>query len=433
MLQYIFMQKFLKLFPAFKSHNYKLYFTGQLISLVGTWLQVVAEGWLVLTLTNSPFLIGLVAVCATIPTLFFALFGGVIVDRLPKKNILMGTQAAAMVLAFIYGILTVFHLINIYEIMTLAFLLGVITALDLPARQAITVDLVERDQLSSAITLNGAIFNGSRVIGPGLAGILIALVGPGGAFLLNAASYIPGIIATGMIKIHEHKSTQHPHPIQAIKEGLSYTFSHPTIRTLIVITGIVSIFGWSYSTILPYIVKNNLHMNAAGVGYLYAITGLGALFATVVISVLRKKVTRTGFIVSGLMIFGVSLFGFTFSKNIIFAGFFLFFSGMGLLTAFATTNTSIQHAVEDRLRGRVLSIYILAFMGLFPLGNLEIGWVSERFGPENAIRFGAVIVLFVSVLYYLSRNKRAEVQKEYDIAMGKEEQLPRPILEQAEG
>lgn len=427
------MQKLLTLFPAFKSRNYKLYFTGQLVSLIGTWLQVVAEGWLVLTLTNSPLLIGLVAVCATIPTLFFALFGGVIVDRLPKKNILVATQSAAMVLAFIYGLLTVFHFINIYEIMTLAFLLGIVNALDLPARQALTVELVERDQLSSAITLNGAIFNGSRVIGPGLAGILIALVGPGGAFLLNAASYIPGIATTAMMSIHEHKKAEHGHPIQQIKEGLEYTFSHPTIRTLIIMTAMISIFGWSYSTILPYIAKNNLHMNAAGVGYLYAITGFGALTATVVVSVLGKKFSKTVFIVAGLLVFGLSIFGFSFATNGIIAGAFLFFAGMGLLTSFATTNTTIQHAVEDHLRGRVLSIYVLAFMGLFPLGNLEIGWASEKFGPENAIRLGAVVVIGTAVLYYLSKNKRAENQKEYDIEKEDEKQLPRPILEQAEG
>lgn len=427
------MKKIIALFPAFKSRNYRLYFTGQLVSLIGTWLQVVAEGWLVLTLTNSPFLIAMVAVCASLPTLIFALFGGVIIDRFSTKKILIVTQSAAMILAFVYGMLTVFHLINIYEIMSLAFLLGIVTALDMPARQAIAVDLVKREELSSAITLNGAIFNGSRVIGPGIAGILIAIFGPGGAFLLNAVSYIPGIITTAMIKITEHKKTEHAHPIREIQEGLSYTFSHPTIRSLIALTAVISVFGWSYATVLPYIVKNMLHSDAAGLGYLYSVTGLGALASIFVISLYGKKLSPTKLIVIGSSVFAISLFGFTFTTNMVTAMLFLFLTGVGLLTTFATVNTTIQHAVDDKLRGRVMSIYILAFLGLFPVGNFQIGWMSDHFGPENAIRFGVIIVFGAAILYYLSRNKRADQEKQYHIENGSEQQLPRPILEQAEG
>lgn len=426
------MEKLLRLFPAFQSRNYNLYFTGQLVSLIGTWLQIVAEGWLVLTLTNSPFLIAMVAVCATTPTLFFALFGGVIVDRFSKKKILMITQAAALILALLYGLLTVFHLITIYEIMILAFLLGIVTALDLPARQAFTVDLVERSQLSSAITLNGAMFNASRVVGPGVAGILIAFFGPGGAFLVNAASYIPGIFTTSMIQVAEHKKATHTHPITAIKEGLSYTFSHPTIRALIVLTAIISVFGWSYATVLPYIAKNTLHLNAAGLGYLYAVTGIGALLATVIVSAFGKKVSPLVFIVGGTALFAVSIFGFTFAASVPLAMLFLFISGMGLLSSFATVNTTIQHAVEDSYRGRVMSIYILAFLGIFPLGNFQIGWVSAHFGPENAIRFGAIIVLIAVLIYFLSRGRRAKNQKEYTVSKDQEVKTPEPVLEQAE-
>lgn len=422
----------IQFFPAFKSRNYRFYFVGQLVSLIGTWLQIVAESWLVLTLTNSAFLIGLVAACATVPTLVFSLFGGVVVDRFPKRKILIITQVSSMILAFIYGVMTILHVINIWEIMLLAFLLGVVNALDFPARQAFTTELVEKEHLSSAIAINAGMFNGARVIGPGVAGILIAFFGPGGAFIINALSYIAGIVCIFPMKITEQSGKkEHAHPIRAIQDGLTYTFSHPTIRSLILLTAVISIFGWSYSTVMPLIAKNYLHVGAAGLGYLYAIAGLGALVSTFLVTAYLKKIGNTFFIVFGTILFAVSLFGFTYATSVLAALPFLFFSGVGLLSCFAVMNTSIQHAVEDSYRGRVLSIYILAFVGLFPVGNFEVGFISEHFGPQNAIRLGAVIVIIASVLYYLSRNKREKHQEEYDIKR-EEEQSPRGVLSQAE-
>lgn len=421
----------IQLFPAFKSRNYRLYFVGQLVSLIGTWLQIVAESWLVLTLTNSAFLIGLVAACATIPTLVFSLFGGVVVDRFPKRKILVATQVSSMILAFIYGFMTILHIINIWEIMLLAFLLGIVNALDFPARQAFTTELVEKEHLSSAIAINAGMFNGARVIGPGVAGILIAFFGPGGAFIINALSYIAGIMCIFPMNISEStEKKEHIHPIQAIKDGLSYTFSHPTIKSLILLTAVISIFGWSYSTVMPFIAKNTLHVGAAGLGYLYAVAGLGALVSTFMVSAFLKRVGATFFIVFGAIVFPLSLFGFTYTTNLYVALPFLFLSGVGLLSCFAVINTSIQHAVEDSFRGRVLSIYILAFVGLFPIGNLEIGFVSEHFGPQNAIRFGAVIVILAGILFYLSRNKRERLQEEYDSK--KDIETPQGVLSQGE-
>lgn len=421
----------IQLFPAFKSRNYRLYFVGQLVSLIGTWLQIVAESWLVLTLTNSAFLIGLVAACATVPTLVFSLFGGVVVDRFPKRKILVATQVSSMILAFIYGLMTIFHIINIWEIMLLAFLLGIVNALDFPARQAFTTELVEKEHLSSAIAINAGMFNGARAIGPGVAGILIAFFGPGGAFIINSLSYIAGIVCIFPMKISEStEKKEHAHPIQAIKDGLSYTFSHPTIRSLILLTAVISIFGWSYSTVMPLIAKNTLHVGAAGLGYLYAVAGLGALVSTFMVSAFLKRLGATFFIVFGTILFPLSLFGFTYTTNMYVALPFLFLSGVGLLSCFAVMNTSIQHAVEDAFRGRVLSIYILAFVGLFPIGNFEVGYVSEHFGPQNAIRFGAVIVILAGILFYLSRNKREKLQEKYDTE--KDLKTPQGVLSQGE-
>lgn len=406
--------KLLNAFPAFKSRNYQLYFWGQLVSLIGTWLQIVAEGWLVLQLTNSAFLIGLVTALATLPSLLFSLIGGVIVDRFPRKTILLCTQISAMVLALLYGTLTVTHLITIYEICVLAFLLGVVNAVDIPARQAFVVELVGQEGLQSAIALNSGMFNAARVVGPSVAGLLIAWIGSGGAFLLNGISYIAAIGALLLMHVIYHKPTmQHQHPLQSIKEGLVYAFNHPVIRTLLIFTGIVSIFGWSYSTIMPYIAKHTFGLDAAGLGYLYAASGLGALLGTVLISAFAKKWGATVFIFGGSVIFCLSLIAFTLTSHLGIATVLLFAAGVGLLSQFATINTTIQQMVEDSMRGRVMALYSLMFLGLSPLGSFEIGWVAEYVSPAFAVRIGAGIVLLFTGYLFLSRNKIRAQHAEY--------------------
>ncbi len=399
-------QKILKVFPAFRNKNYQLYFAGQLVSLIGTWLQIVAQGWLVLELTNSAFLIGLVAAISTFPTLLFSLFGGVIVDRFSKQKIIFFTQFASMVLAFVLGILTVLKIVNVWEIMVLSFLLGVVNAIDMPARQAFTVEMVGKEDMASAIALNSGIFNSARVIGPSIAGFLIAFWGAGGAFLANGISYVAVIVALFYIKPRGAAIPRtHPHPIKAIKEGVVYSFSHPMIRMLLILTGVVSVFGWSYTTILPIITKQTFHMGPEGLGYLYSISGLGALLATFLVSAFSNKVSSLKFILGGNAIFAISMFLFTFSQSFATAAPILFIAGIGLLAQFSTINTTIQHLVEDKYRGRVMSIYTLMFVGLFPLGNFEIGFLTEHFGANFAIRFGAVVVFLFGILIYFFRDR----------------------------
>lgn len=406
--------KLLAAFPAFKSKNYQLYFAGQLVSMIGTWLQVVAEGWLVLTLTNSAFLIGLVTACATVPSLLFSLYGGVIVDRLPKKYILLFTQTSAMILALLYGTLAILHRINIYEIMGLAFLLGTVNAVDIPARQSLVVELVDdRESLNSAVALNAGIFNAARVVGPGIAGLIIALVGSGGAFLLNGVSYIAAIGAlyfmTLSIKVEKHDM----HPIQAIKDGIRYSFSHPIMRILLIFTAVVSIFGWSYTTEMPYIAKHTFNLDATGLGYLYGANGLGALIGTFLLSAFSKKFSKTIFILGGCWLFTLSIFLFSFTHILLFGLVTLFFAGVGLVAQFATVNTTMQHMVEDTMRGRVMSIYSLLFVGLIPFGSFEIGWVSEKFGTSLALQVSMVVVFAFSLYVFFKRKKIRAEHEEY--------------------
>ncbi len=394
--------------PAFQSTNYKLYFSGQLVSMIGTWMQIVAQSWLVLQLTESVFLIGLVMALSTLPTLLFTLFGGVIVDRFPKKEILFYTQFAAMVLALTLGVLTIFHWIAIWEICVIAFLLGTVNAVDAPARQAFVTELVDRDQLPSAIALNSGVFNTARVIGPSIAGVLIAVIGTGGAFILNALSYVAVILALRKITIDEVFSKNTSKPLDAIKEGITYSFTHPIIRTLFIIIAIVSIFGWSYTTVLPVIAKKDFHVGAAGLGYLYAASGLGSLLATVLIALYSKKISPLYFIIGGTLVFSISIFLFSFSTDINTASILLFFSGFGLLSFASQSNTTIQTLVKSEFRGRVMSIYVLMFIGLTPLGNFQIGLISEYWGVPFALRAGAAIVLVAGLTVFLFKNRIIE-------------------------
>ncbi len=404
----------LRIFPALGVRNYQYYFTGQLISQVGTWLQIVSEGWLVLQLTNSAFLIGVVAACATLPSLLFSLFGGVIVDRFDRKKLIIVTQFLSMIFALALAGLTYTHLITVWQIALFAFLLGVVNSVDMPARQAFVHEMVGKDKMSSAIALNAGIFNSARVIGPSVAGILIAIVGPAGAYLINGLSYIAAIIVQVLIVPIKHpRPKDHAHPIQAIKEGVSYTVKHPVIRSFIILTAIVSIFGWSYTTIMPFIAKNIFHQDAAGLGYLYAATGVGALLATFTVSAWGNKVSPYIFVLGGNIIFALSMIGFSFIHHIIPAYIFLCIGGFGLLSAFAVINSEIQHLVEEQFRGRVLSLYLLMFVGLFPLGNFQVGFISEHLGPQFAIRLGAFIVLIAAIGGFFVRGKVIKAHEEY--------------------
>lgn len=399
-------QKIISAFPALQSRNYFLYFIGQLVSLVGTWLQIVAEGWLIFQLSHSAFYVGLDAAMATIPTLFLSLFGGVIVDRFSKRKILLFTQIASMILAFILGLLTVFNVIRIWEVILLAFLLGVVNAIDSPARQAYVVELIDdKKHLSSAIALNSGMFNAARVIGPTVAGLLIAGFGTGVAFLLNGVSYIAVIVALLYINSKYTPSQTHTHPIDAIKEGLKYAFASPTIKIVLVLSVVMSVFGWSYGTLMPVMASTIYRIDASGLGYLYACAGIGALLGAFLISTFSQKFNHWTVIIAGNVFFSVSLLIFTFITNVYVAAFFLFLVGLGIVSQFSMMNIIIQNSIADHMRGRVMAIYTISFIGLAPLGNFEIGLVAEKLGTQLAIRANAIILVIFALflLYYRKR------------------------------
>jgi len=404
---------FTKVFPALENENFRYYFFGQLISQIGTWLQMVAEGWLVFQITHSAFLVGFIAALAAVPTLLFTLFGGVVVDRFPKKKILFVTQSTAMILAVILGVLTILHIITVWQIGILAFCLGIVRAIDSPARQSFISEMVTREQLSSAIALNSAVVNTARVIGPCIAGFLIACIGAGGAFIINGLSYWVVLAALFAMKAVPYSVGVRINAFRAIKEGVSYTINHPLILSLLLFTGLSSIFARPYTTIMPVIAQNIFHLGAVGLGYLYAASGLGSLLATFFIGAFAKRFSPIYFIIGGNTLFALSLFCFSFTANLYMGLFLLFFVGFGLLSQAAMMNTVIQQTVKSELRGRVMSIYILMFLGFSPLGSLQIGFASEKFGSAIAFRIGAVMAFIGGIILFMLRNKIRIAYLEY--------------------
>lgn len=405
-------KKFFNVFPALENKNYRLYFVGQSISLIGSWLQIVALGWLVWDLTKSALALGIITAIGSLPILLFSLWGGVIADRFAKRKILVFTQSVMMLLAFILGSLTVFHLVNVWQIAILAFLLGIINAVDAPARHAFIIEMVNKESdLPSAIALTSGIFNGARVIGPSIAGFLIATVGVGWAFIINGISFAAVIIALLLMKIKEISNEIHPHPLRAIKEGVSYTLKHPIIRTLLIFTGVASVFGWSYATILPLVAQNVFNMGAGGLGYLYTAAGIGAFVGIIIVSMFSRKLNPLIFIFGGNAVFTLGIVLFSYTANFPLALFFLAIAGAGLISQFSMINATIQKSVVQKYRGRVMSLYTLMFLGLSPLGSFQIGFFTEHFGPGFAIRLGAAISFFFALLTFQNRKK---IEKAYN-------------------
>uniref|UniRef100_Q3AP17 Transporter, putative n=1 Tax=Chlorobium chlorochromatii (strain CaD3) TaxID=340177 RepID=Q3AP17_CHLCH len=389
----------LKAFPAFANPDFRRYFPGQVISMIGTWMQMVAQGWLVYELTGSAFDVGMAAAATTFPTLFLSLFGGLLVDRYPRRTILFWTQSSAMLLAFILGIVTMTGTVTMGIILLLSFLLGCVNAINVPALQAFLSEIVRRDHLPSAIAMNSAIYNSSRVIGPALAGWLIAYSGAGIAFIVNGFSFFAVLLSLFTMKTKRRAPTViESNPLLAIREGVLYAWNHKLIRLCIYYIAIVSVFSWAYVSMLPVIAKQRFGMDASGMGSLFGISGIGSVMGTIMVSMLANKIQPLRFIAIGSLIFAVALLGFTLTENLPLAMVGLFFAGFGLVAAVSTLSATIQGAVEDRFRGRVMSLYMMIFMGFMPLGNVTIGYLSDLFGTGFAIQLNCIVTIIAALL-----------------------------------
>ena len=400
-----------RIFPALKHENYRFYFQGQLISLSGSWMQTVAQGWLVYQLTQSPFMVGLVSALHHMPILFFGVFGGVIVDRFNKQKLILFTQGASLVLALILGLLTVTGYINVWVVSLFAFLLGLVNAIDTPARQSLIIEMVGKEHMPSAIALNVGSFNSARVFGPALAGILIARLGTGITFILNALTFLGPIIALKSMKLNllnPPKTNQHP--LLAIRQGLRYSYRHPIIKMVLIFTAVTSIFGWSYVSMLPVVAERVFHQDSFGLGLFYSSFGIGAVLGTVFISAFNNRYSVKRLLLGGSFLFTISLFAFTLTTNFPLALVFMFFSGAGIAAQMALMQSIIQNNVENSLRGRVMSIFVTAHQGMLFIGNFQIGWVAEEIGSRPAIALGASIIFVFAVYLYLTFTKLENIE-----------------------
>jgi MFS family permease len=385
-------------FAALRHRNYRLYFTGQLISLVGTWMQNVAQGWLVYQLTGSPLYLGLVGFAASIPVLFLGLGAGVLIDRLPRRRVLLATQSTSMLLALILAALVLFNIVQPWHILILSFVLGVSNAFDSTARQTFVKDMVGKEDMLNAIALNSALYNMSRIVGPALAGITLAAVGPFWCFLLNGLSYLAVIWGIWKMEIPPFKILERSASmLSGIREGLSYIRHHETILTLMVVVSVSSIFGFAYATLLPAYAQDILHTDATGLGLLSAASGIGSLAGALLMASQAKSRYKGLTLTVGNIAFPTLLVLLALNRSLPIALLLLVGAGFSFMLQNTTANTLIQSQVSDNLRGRVMSVYMMTFFGLSPLGSLQAGVIADYLGVPVGIGVGAVIALVFGV------------------------------------
>lgn len=385
------------MFRALRHRNYRLFFFGQLISLTGTWMQSVAQGWLVLRLTDSPFLLGLVAAANSLPVLFLTLFAGTVADRFPKRRILLVTQSVAMILAATLAGLTLTGTVHISHVLILAFLLGCVNAFDAPTRQAFTVEMVGREDLLNAIALNSSIFNGARTMGPAVAGIVVAWIGEGPAFLFNALSFGAVLASLSLMQLDARQANGMQRG-DMLRTGLQYIASEPSVRALLLRAGAVSFFCFVHIPLLPVFARDILQIGAAGLGWLSAASGFGSLVAALTLAQLRDDAPRGKLLTTASLLYAPLLIGFTQARTVPLALLFIGLCGWAGVTTMALTNTLIQLIVPDDLRGRVMSVFTLSLMGLSPLGGMLAGSTAELAGSVPLVVAGSALIGWLLVL-----------------------------------
>jgi MFS family permease len=394
-------------FTALKYRNYRLWFWGQMISLLGTWMQTTAQGFLIFQLTRSPLYLGYVGFAYGIPTWLFMLYGGVVADRLQRRKVLIFTQSSMMLFAAILAFLTFTDLVKPWYIIILAFCLGISNAFDAPSRQAFVNELVEREDLTNAIALNATMFNTGTAVGPAVAGVTYALFGPAWCFTINAISFLGVISALTMMKFNHARAEYNPErsTIKDLKEGIHYAVHHKIIRTVIILVGVISLFGISYATIIPAWAVKMLHGDATTNGLLQSFRGIGALISALFIASLGRFKFKGKLLTIGSFVFPVFLFIFSFIRWLPLSLMILICVGFSLILVNNLANATVQTLVDDNLRGRVMGVYTFTFFGLMPIGALIMGWLAENFSEPGAIVIGTAVTFTAALTIYLTVPK----------------------------
>jgi MFS family permease len=385
---------------SLKHRNFQLFFSGQMISLVGTWMDTVAEAWLVYRLTGSSFLLGTVTFAGQIPVFLLAPLSGMVADRFNRRKIVIATQAASMILAGILATLTLTKRVTVMQVIVLAALMGVVNAFDIPARQSFLVEMVGREDLMNAIALNSSMFNGARIIGPAIAGILVASIGEGWCFFANSVSYIAVIAGLLLMRVpHRPAPPIVASPLEHMAEGFRFVRNTAPIRALLMLIGVVSLVAMPYSVLMPVFAAKILHGNARTLGILMGATGVGAMSGALLLAS-RRGVRGLGkWVAIACGAFGTALILFSFSRWWPLSAILLVGVGFAMMTQMSASNTLVQAMVPDRLRGRTMAVYSMMFMGMAPFGALMSGAAADRIGAPRTVAIGGVLAIAGAIAF----------------------------------
>jgi MFS family permease len=404
---------------SLRHRNFQLFFSGQLISLIGTWMQNVAQSWLVYRITGSSLLLGVVGFAGQIPVFLLAPIGGMAADRWNRHRVVVGTQIASMILAFILAILTLSHVVRVWEIVVLAALLGAVNAFDIPARQSFLIDMVGREDLMNAIALNSSMFNGARVVGPAIAGLLVAWIGEGWCFFANAVSYIAVIVGLLLMKLGPMRMvSRQATAIEHIAEGFRFVRRAAPIMAIMLLIGLVSLVAVPYSVLMPIFADRVLHGGARALGILMGVSGLGALFGALTLAVRRGVHGLGRWIAFSAIGFGASLVLFSFSRWLVLSAILLVPVGYFVMLQMSSSNTLIQAMVPDELRGRAMAVYTMMFMGMAPMGSLFAGALSDRIGAPWTVAIGGIGAMAGGVIFWRRLPKLRIEARELLVAQG---------------
>jgi MFS family permease len=411
---------------AFRHRNYRLYFGGQGVSLIGTWMQQIAMSWLVYRLTNSAFLLGLVGFTGQVPTFLFTPVAGVLADRWNRRTLLFITQTFAMTQAFLLASLTLTNVIEVWHLIAMSALLGIVNAFDIPTRQSFVVDIIDRrEHLGNAIALNSFMFNSARLVGPSIAGLIIGVAGEGICFLLNGVSFLAIIFALRAIKIRKRKAAVEPFPVLTdLGEGFRYAFGFAPIRYILLLLGLVSLMGMPYLVLMPVFAKDVLQGGPHTLGFLMAAAGVGALVGSLYLAS-RKSVLGLGkLIVMASSTFGLGLIGFSLSRYSLLSLLMMVVTGFGMIVQTASSNTILQTIVEEDKRGRVMSLYAMSFMGMAPFGSLMAGSLASRIGAPVTLIISGITCIAGSLFFYSRLPAIRKIVRPIYVEMGIIKEMP---------
>jgi MFS family permease len=395
------------LFRSLGHRNFRLFLSGQMISLMGTWMQQMAMSWLLYKLTHSAYALGLMSLVSNGPGFFISPLAGAMADRLDRRKMLVFTQSLAMIQALTLAVLTLSGWVQVWQLFALGCCMGMITGLDTPFRQAFVTDMLEdRRDLSNAISLNSSVFNGARLIGPALAGFAIALWGEGWCFLVNGLSYIAVILALLSMRLRPSEPVVHVNGLWAsLKEGVAYVWGMPALRNILLLVALVSIVGLPYSVVIPVYVKTVLHAGPQTLGYLMGSVGAGALMGALYLASRPDAFGLERLVYRAPALFGVALIAFSLSRTLWFSMALSFLLGLGMMLQLASSNILLQTMAEESKRGRVMSLYATAFLGMTPLGGLLIGTAATHLGLTPTLLIGGILCLLGSGAFAWALNR----------------------------